>query len=227
MDWQQVFFGEEDKAFFLEIFFRTFVMFILVVATLHFTGKRGVRQLSVFEMVMIIALGSAAGDPMFYKEVGILHALAVFIIVLLTYRLLIWLITKFDKLETILEGEPIYVIKNGKFTVKSTKNNDFGSDEFFAELRVKNIDHLGQVRCAVLETNGEISISYYADEEVKPGLPVWPEEYNKRSMTISEKGLYACSHCGQIEIIEPAAEYACEQCKNKFWVKPLECIRIC
>ena len=38
--------------------------------------------------------------------------------------------------------------------------------EFFMELRVNSVEQLGQVRLAILETNGQISVFYYPDEEV-------------------------------------------------------------
>lgn len=49
-------------------------MFTILLLTLKLAGKRGVKQLSIFETVIIIALGSAAGDPMFYEDVGIVPA---------------------------------------------------------------------------------------------------------------------------------------------------------
>lgn len=225
MDWHQIFFGNEELSFFWEIIFRTIIMFLVVVITLNFTGKRGVKQLSIFEMVMIIALGSAAGDPMFYKEVGVLHAIMVFVVVLLSYRLVIWLIVRFDKVELLLEGKPIYLIKDGKYTVKSKSNKVLASDEFFAELRQKGIEHLGQVKCAVLETNGELNVLFFEDQEVKPGLPIWPEPYFKKSKIITNKNLYACGHCGYTEVIAPTKEYCCQQCTNNEWVVALDCKR--
>ena len=98
MNWNQLFFGQEDASFYLEIIFRTIIMFLVVVITLKISAKRQIKQLSIFEMVMIIALGSAAGDPMFYKEVGILQAVTVFLVVLLSYRFIIWLITRSEKM---------------------------------------------------------------------------------------------------------------------------------
>lgn len=226
MNWNEIFFGQEELAFLLEIAFRTLIMFLLVVITLNFTGKRGVKQLSVFELVMIISLGSAAGDPMFYKEVGILQAMTVFAVVLLAYRFIIFLITKFDKIELLFEGKPIYIIRNGKFTKKSAKEMHLGSDEIFAELRNRNIDHLGQVKCAILETNGTISFLYFKDEEVQPGLPVWPDKFETKSKTISSQDLYACSNCGNTENILPTSAFECQICQNDKWVLPLSCSRI-
>ena len=68
MNWYELLVGKEGISFLLEIAFRTFIMFILVLILLRLTGKRSIKQLSIFEIVMIIALGSAAGDPMIYKE---------------------------------------------------------------------------------------------------------------------------------------------------------------
>jgi Predicted membrane protein len=52
-------------------------MFILIIIFLRFSGKRGVRQLSVFELAIILSLGSAAGDPMFNDDIPIIQALIV------------------------------------------------------------------------------------------------------------------------------------------------------
>lgn len=41
---------------------------------LRLSGKRGIRQLSLFELAIILCLGSAAGDPMFTKDLPIAHA---------------------------------------------------------------------------------------------------------------------------------------------------------
>ncbi|MEO6681838.1 MAG: DUF421 domain-containing protein [Ginsengibacter sp.] len=226
MDWQEILFGKEDLPFILEVVFRTAIMFLLVVITLNFTGKRGVKQLSVFEMVMIISLGSAAGDPMFYKDVGILHALTVFIIILICYRLIIWLITKSEKMELFFEGKPLCLIQNGRFTKEASKHRGLGSDELFAELRNKNITHLGQIKSAILETNGTLSLLFFKDEEVKPWLPVWPDEFFKKSKVVSENGLSACANCGNTTQLSPASMHTCPVCEHDEWVKPCDDIRI-
>ena len=225
MDWNEIFFGKEEISFLLEIVFRTVIMFLVVVIGLNFTGKRGVKQLSVFEMVMIISLGSAAGDPMFYKEVGLLQAIVVFIVVLLAYRFIIFLISRSDKVETLFEGKPIYIIKDGRFTEKSANDLQLGSDELFSELRNKSVDHLGQIKCAILETNGTISFLFFNDAGVKPGLPIWPEDFEKKRQLISIEGLYACSNCGNTQHLSAAPKHICRFCKNKEWVEPLKCPR--
>ncbi|HTO14610.1 MAG TPA: YetF domain-containing protein [Edaphocola sp.] len=145
MDLKALLVGEESYSFLFEVIFRTLIMFIFLVITIRLSGKRGVKQLSIFEMVMIIALGSAAGDPMFYKNVGMLPAILVFALVLMSYKLIVFIITRSERIEEAFEGKAVYIIKNGEGTSMSVKNQEFASDEFFEELRAKNIDHFGQI----------------------------------------------------------------------------------
>lgn len=226
MNWNELLFGQEGASFLFEIGFRTVVMFLVVVVSLSFTGRRGVKQLSVFEMVMIISLGSAAGDPMFYKEVGLLQAAVVFLVVLLFYRLIIYFISRYDNIEFLFEGKPLLIILDGKFTEPSVNTKQLGSDELFSELRNMNIEHLGQLKRVLLETDGSLSILYFKEEEVIPGLPIWPENYERKSNVITLPGLHSCSKCGYTESISPTSDYPCRVCKNLKWVEPLDCTRI-
>jgi uncharacterized membrane protein YcaP (DUF421 family) len=88
MNWHDILFGNENYAFLAEIAVRSLIMFLIIFAGLRLTSKRTVKQLSVFELLIIIALGSAAGDPMFYKDVGIVNSLMVFVVILLLYWIL-------------------------------------------------------------------------------------------------------------------------------------------
>jgi len=78
MDLYNIFIGDTTWGFALEILIRCTVMFIIIISFLRLSGKRGIRQLSLFELAIILCLGSAAGDPMFTKNVPIAHALVGF-----------------------------------------------------------------------------------------------------------------------------------------------------
>jgi uncharacterized membrane protein YcaP (DUF421 family) len=80
-EWNRLLLNDLPLHFLLEVVFRSAIMFVILLLTLKLTGKRGVKQLSIFETVIIIALGSAAGDPMFYEDVGIIPAITVFSVI--------------------------------------------------------------------------------------------------------------------------------------------------
>ena len=149
---EQLLLGDEDWNFLLETFFRSIIMFIVLLSGLRLLGKRGVKQLSVFELVVIIGLGSAAGDPMFYKDVGLLPAIIVFAMVIGLYKLVTFLVGKSKNFEHLVEGKPVLLIKDGRFAIENFEKEALAQDEFFAELRMASIKHLGQVELAIIET---------------------------------------------------------------------------
>lgn len=224
-EWERLLFNDLPHNFLLEVIFRSIVMFLSLLITLKFTGKRGVKQLSVFETVIIIALGSAAGDPMFYEDVGIVPALIVFITILSLYRFITWLTGKNEKVHEFLEGKTICLIHEGRFSVNNFKKESLAQDEFFTELRVKSIEHLGQVRSAYIETTGEVSVYFYADNEVQYGLPIVPYLFLTKSKEIEEKGIYSCANCGFTEEKNTQKD-VCQICKEEEWVKSINTIRI-
>jgi uncharacterized membrane protein YcaP (DUF421 family) len=223
-EWKRVLLNDLPGHFLLEVVFRSAVMFIFLLVALKFTGKRGVKQLSIFETVLIIALGSAAGDPMFYEDVGILPALLVFAIVIGLYRVVTWLTGKNRWFEILVEGKTVTLIHEGKFSVAKFEKEPMAQDEFFSELRLQSVEHLGQVRYAFLEPSGDVSVFFYDDQEVKYGLPVLPELFEKKSAKIPSAGIYACAFCGNTEdLSKPAA--TCSVCKRHEWVHAIRSIR--
>jgi uncharacterized membrane protein YcaP (DUF421 family) len=192
---------------------------------LKLTGKRGIKQLSVFETVIIISLGSAAGDPMFYEDVGLVPAIGVFLMVLILYRLVTWLTGKSPWFEKLVEGETECLIDNGKFSPLKFEKESLSQDEFFTELRLKSIEHLGQVKQAYLETTGDVSVFFYEDKEVKYGLPIRPELFCKKTDAITEAAMYSCSTCGETKELQ-AGKHSCPVCSNTHWVLAINTRRI-
>lgn len=224
-EWNRLLFNELPGVFLLEVIFRSTVMFIILLLTLKLAGKRGVKQLSIFETVIVIALGSAAGDPMFYEDVGIVPAGIVFLVIIVLYRTVTWLTGKSKKFEEFIEGKTECLINNGKFSVTSFKKETLAQDEFFSELRVKSIEHLGQVKHAFIEPSGEISVFFYDDKEIGYGLPILPALFNKKSNIIPANGIYSCTFCGHTEE-QKSGTAKCHVCKKEEWVEAINTKRI-
>ncbi|MBE9585932.1 DUF421 domain-containing protein [Mucilaginibacter sp. JRF] len=223
-DWYNLFLKDLDLSFAFEIVLRTLLMFAFILILLRLSGKKGVRQLSIFEVAIIIALGSAAGDPMFNKEMAIIPSLLVFVVILGFYRLLTYFSAKSERFESILEGDPMYIIEDGMFTIQEETDNTFAKDEFFAEMRSRGIEHVGQVRSAILETNGQVSFLFFSDEKVRPGLPVLPKPYNKRSRLIEKEGDHACTFCAKVSNRNHSGK--CDRCQHDEWVPAIHTTRI-
>ncbi|HSN59739.1 MAG TPA: YetF domain-containing protein [Ferruginibacter sp.] len=217
--WKEILLGGEEWSFLLETVLRSFIMFVIILISLRILGKRGVKQLSVFELVVIIGLGSAAGDPMFYKDVGILPALIVFVMVVGLYSFIVSMVGKNKHFEALIEGKPVCLIKEGVFSINNFKKEVLGEDEFFTELRLKSVSQLGQIEEAILESSGDISIFYYPDEAVKYGLPIMPKMLETPFIVIKETAHYSCIFCGYTKELQPLNNHNCPLCTKNEWVK--------
>ncbi|RRA91704.1 DUF421 domain-containing protein [Paenimyroides viscosum] len=219
MELEEFLFGETTSAVLISITLRTFVMFVVILVFLRLLGKRGIKQLSVFELVVILGLGSAAGDPMIYKEIGIINALVAFIVITICYKILTVLVFKFKWIETLVEGKEVYIIKKGKFSINEFKKETLSKDEFFMELRLLGVYHLGQVEYAILETTGEVSVYFYPDNQIKYGLPILPNSLINVVKSFNVENFYSCTFCGQTIEYANQSILKCFNCNKNEWVK--------
>ena len=224
-EWPRVLMNELPFSFLLEVIFRVAVMFLLLLVLLRLAGKRGVKQLSVFEMVIIIALGSAVGDPMLYENVGLLPGIIVIITVVLLYRIITVLAAKFKPLERLIEGQPKLIVEDGQFVLEILNKEHLAQDEFYSQLRLKSVSHLGQLKYAYLETSGDISVFFREDEHVTYGLPILPQQIHESSTQLHKKAYYSCTFCGHSEYIESATNI-CKRCGKEEWVESVKSNRI-
>ena len=142
-DLQRMLLGEFPVAFLMEVSLRVLAAFLAVFYFLKFSGRRGIKQLSRFELVVILTLGSAAGDVTFYEDVPLLPVALVFLTLLLLYRGTIYVMKRSKTCEAWIDGLPITVVKDGMYEVHSLRNLNISSSELFMELRQQGVEHLG------------------------------------------------------------------------------------
>jgi len=210
--WSDIFIYDTTWALASQILIRVVIMFCMIILFLRLAGNRGIRQLSIFELTILLSLGSIAGDPMFSEDLPLIQAVIIMSTVIFLYRLFTWLMVKYEPFETLLEGQPIYIIEDGVMTTHKSRKGQMSHDEFFAEMRELGVEHLGQVREGVLETNGTFSILLFPREDVRFGLPIWPRAYEAVTQ-IDKSCCYACMFCGHVDkIITPKA--LCPRCED-------------
>jgi len=225
-DLHRMAFDKVPLEFLGEVALRSLYTFILVFLFLKITGRRGVRQMSLFEVLIILTLGSAAGDVAFYDDVPMIPVLIVFITLALLYRLVMWLMSKSEKLEDLLEGKPVVIVQEGQLAWEKVRSANMTEFEFFMELRLNSVEQLGQVRLAIMETNGQISVYYYDDADVKPGLCILPDECVKRFMVVPESEEYACIRCSYVVAMQAGDHQLCPRCAHPEWTKVSRAKRI-
>ena len=133
-DWQRMLLGDVPVLFLGEVAFRALFAFVVVFVFLKVSGRRGIRQLSLFELVVILTLGSAAGDVSFYDDVPLLPVAMVFVTLLVLYRATVMTMRHSERFSDWMEGKPVTIIKDGLYELNSLDHLNISSDEFFMEL---------------------------------------------------------------------------------------------
>lgn len=164
-DLQRIFIGDISPLFLLEIVFRTAVLFVFLLVMLRSVGHRGLGQLSITEFALIIALGSAVGDPMFYPDVPLLHGMLVIFLIVLFQRIVAGLTMRDKQVARLVDGVAHRLVVDGEIDWAGLKRARLTEGELYGELRQEKIQYLGQVRRAYLETDGELSVFRYDDDE--------------------------------------------------------------
>jgi uncharacterized membrane protein YcaP (DUF421 family) len=215
-DWQRVFISDQAPVGFVwEVIVRSIFAFVLTIGALRVTGKRGVRQLSLFEFGLILVLGSAAGDATFYHDVPLLYVIAVFGVVMALYVLFNYLIDQHPRIERLVEGAPELIIVEGEIDLPAFTKASLTAQELFGQLRQYQVEHLGQVRRLYLEATGEVSVYFFEPQHERPGLPIWPEIYHHALHELPQAGEYACHSCATVrELPAGPAPAHCPRCQQ-------------
>ena len=145
----------------LEVVVRTTIIFFVAFIIIRIRGKKQLAQLTLFDILIVIALGSAVGDVMIYSEevVSLLRS----IIAICTLAILIHLVEFIvcrapKKIPRIIYGDSIIIIKNGKLVKKNFEKTNLTEDQLKSKLREKNIQFYSEVKIARLEPDGELSV---------------------------------------------------------------------
>lgn len=216
-DWGRMLFGDEPPVFLLEIAFRTTVIYVYALLLLRWLGSRTIGQLSTIEFLLVIALGSAVGDAMFYADVPLLHAMLVITIVVLANKGLDIVIGRSPSAERLIDGIPAEAVRDGVVNARFLASSNLSESELFQLLRAHGVTQLGEVARAYLETNGTLSV--FKAEKSKPGLPItppWELEQPQPVASTNAPGPVACKHCGTIAT--PADQH-CPNCGHASWVQ--------
>lgn len=194
----RIFLGDKPPLFLVEVAFRTLVIFSYTLVLLRWMGKRGMGQLTPFEFAIIVGLGSAVGDPMFYDDVPLLHTMLVIAIIIGLQRFLSWVTEKNEAIEAWVEGEAVCLLENGIIDTIMLEKERLSHSELFDALRAQGISQLGQVRAAYLERSGKISV-IKADPS-QPGLCILPNEKRTLNLEPSQQvdSRWCCTGCGKV-----------------------------
>jgi uncharacterized membrane protein YcaP (DUF421 family) len=175
-DWNRILFGDPPTAFMLEIVVRVVIIYTFAVGFLHALGKRGQKQLTPLEYMVIIALGSATGDSMIYPDVPVLYGMVVIASLMAVTEVISQLKLRVQAIGHYIDTHPTTLIAEGKLVEDNIRSERLSEAEVLGMLRERGVANIGHIRYAFLEVTGAVSVFEYPESEKKQGRSIVPPE---------------------------------------------------
>lgn len=147
-----------DGYSFWEMLVRTTVTFSVLLLLARLLGKEQLSQLTFFNYITGITIGSIAGEISAHDDTHYLNAITSLIWWSFLTIVVSYIAMKSNKAKELLDDKPLIVIKNGKILEEALKKTRLPVTDLSMMLRIQGIFSVKEVHFAVLETNGELSV---------------------------------------------------------------------
>ena len=142
----------------LTVLFRTFIIYILLIIAMRLMGKRQIGELEISDLVTTFLISEIASLPITEPELPLSHAIIPITLLLSVEVIISFLISRFPKLKPIFTSRPSTLIRDGELCQKAMRDARLSFDELFSELRQQGVDDISQIKYAILEQNGNITV---------------------------------------------------------------------
>ncbi len=141
-----------------EFIVRAVIVYVFVMVVLRLTGKRQMGELAPFDFVLLLLLSNGVQNAMNGGDNTITAGLIITVTLVGLNSMIAWLAFKNKEIEKVVEGRPEILVHNGYLYSDVLKRNQITHHELNDALRQNDCASLDDVRLAVLETNGQISV---------------------------------------------------------------------
>ena len=151
----------------LDVALRTTIVYIALLFGIRLTGKRQLGQMNPFDLVLLLIIANAVQNAMVGPDTSLAGGLVAAGVLLTWHQVFDRLRRSNRNLAHWLEGEGIMLINHGQVLPGHLQRAGLTADELFQALREHGVAAVGDVRLAVLEPDGNISV--IRNDDLTPG----------------------------------------------------------
>lgn len=154
-------------------FIRTIILYIVVVASLRFMGKRQLGQLQPSEIVIAMMISEVATIPMENVDTPLLYGIIPTVTLIIAETIFSFLTLKNKRIRYIFSGSPTLIIEKGRILEKEMEKMRFNIDDLMEEIRGAGYANISDIEYAIIETNGLLSVIPKSSKR-----PITPDDLN-------------------------------------------------
>lgn len=145
---------------------------LTIIIQINLSGKSNLAPISALDQVQNYVLGAIVGSMIYSTSVTVLQYILVLLIWTLLVLVLRFLTNHNHFVKRMIDGRPQLLIKNGELLVSTALKNGLSANDLTFRLRTEGITDIRNVKRAVLEQNGQLTITQVGDDTVKYPLIV-------------------------------------------------------
>jgi len=137
---------------------RTVIVYAALLVGLRLAGKRELGQMTPFDLVVILLIANAVQNAMVGPDTSVTGGLIAAAVLIAANYGVAQARERLPLLRRAVEGTPTLLISDGKFVTEHLRREGLEEDEVLMAIREHGVAELKDVRMAVLEVDGSISI---------------------------------------------------------------------
>jgi uncharacterized membrane protein YcaP (DUF421 family) len=141
----------------MDIVIRAAIIYAVVFLFTRAIGRRELSALQPFDLILLIVIGDLIQSGVTQNDLSVTGVLLALCTIGALQVLTSYLGFRFRRIRPVIQGEPIVLVENGKMIERNMRRERLTLDDLSEKARLSEIETLGDIKWAVLETTGDIS----------------------------------------------------------------------
>jgi uncharacterized membrane protein YcaP (DUF421 family) len=142
----------------MDLVIRAAVIFFFIVLVTRIAGRRELSSMQPFDLILLVVIGDLVQQGITQSDDSVTGALIVISTITLLSVLVSWVSFRSSRVRLVTEGESIILVDDGEVIERNMRRERLTRGDLEEEARRQQISSLGDIRWAILERDGSISV---------------------------------------------------------------------
>ena len=152
----------------MESVVRALVVYAVLMVLFRITGRRSLGQITTFDFILLLIISEAIQNGLVGESYSITNAFVLVTTLVLVDVLLSLVKQRFPRFEKYLDGTPLVIVERGRLLQDRMRKARVDEGDLLNAARREGLERLAQIKHAVLERNGDISIISWSEAPTAP-----------------------------------------------------------
>lgn len=142
----------------MDLVIRAVVVFFFIFLVTRISGRRQLSSLEPFDVILLVVLGDLVQQGITQSDESVTGTLIVISTITLLSVLVSWVSFRSGRVRLVTEGEPIVLVEDGNVIERNLRRERLTLSDLQEEARQQQVAKLSDIRWAILEKDGSISV---------------------------------------------------------------------